>query len=512
MTPPLAAARRPAATLSIFFGVACALLLLHANRLMFSLDEGIMFEAAQRMLEGKKLYADFFGYMSPGGYWLQELAFRLFGLSLRAGRLIIILDFAAMCALTFSLAARLVNWKTALAVVTIYFGLVASNPVTLIPGHRWDSAAISLLSIVLCVKGADAGKNRWWIAAGALAALAIFCTPSTAVFIPITCAALLSRSRRRFLLPYVAAASATAAVFLLFIAAAGYLRPFIEQMLWLNRNYAAVNITPYGYLNGDWSGFIQAISATPLLFRPFLLLCAALPAVLPVVALVGWGAAYAMRKTPVLFPIPYLLACMAGYILTTYPRPDMSHLNTVSPLSYVLVAVLVSTTLKPPARVAIFLLMLPWAVLPLIETGVSIASEASVSTPVGGLRVEPGKQSDVRRLLTLVQPGHTLYVHPYLPLFYFLTQAKNPTRFSYLAPGMMTAQEEKSVLQDLERNPPEWVLYLYVTQEAMRGTFPSGKNLNPRFEKLETWIHENYAPLPRPLQISGYQLLARKNP
>src|SRR5215471_12081317 len=170
MMPDFAETRRPAAAAwTIFFAVACTLLCLHANRLILSLDEGVVLEAAQRMLHGKRLYTDFFVPVSPGSFWLRELAFRLLGLSLRAGRLIVILDFAALCALTFSLVARLVSWKAALIVVAMYFALVATNPTNILPGHRWDSAAISLLAIVLCVKGADNGRRGCWIGAGVLA-------------------------------------------------------------------------------------------------------------------------------------------------------------------------------------------------------------------------------------------------------------------------------------------------------------------------------------------------------
>ena len=47
--------------------------------------------------------------MSPGSYWLQALVFRLLGVSLWTGRLIVIFDFALQCALVFWLAAQLAS-------------------------------------------------------------------------------------------------------------------------------------------------------------------------------------------------------------------------------------------------------------------------------------------------------------------------------------------------------------------------------------------------------------------
>jgi hypothetical protein len=293
------------------------------------------------------------------------------------------------------------------------------------------------------------------------------------------------------------------------MAAGGYLVSFFQQMLWLHKNYASVNVTPYGYINGGWAASLQALSGIAAPLRPFLLLCTALSAILPVVALVGWGTVFAWKRT-VPFLIPYLLACMIGYVASTYPRPDIGHLTTVMPLSYVLVTALICRYLKSAARLAIFLVMVPWVLMPLMRTGLDISAETSLSTPVGQLHVSRDLEGDVSRLLSLVRPGDTLYVHPYLPLFYFLTQASNSTRFSYLGPAMMTESDEKFVLDDLQRKPPHWVLYFYVTTESLIGTFPSAKGRNPRFDKIESWIHENYAPLDRPLRVSGYQLLARK--
>ena len=91
---------------AIFLAVAALLLALHGQRMVLTNDEGIVLESAQRMAAGGRLYVDFFGYMSPGSYWLQALVFRLLGVALWTGRLIVILDFALQCALVYWLAAQ----------------------------------------------------------------------------------------------------------------------------------------------------------------------------------------------------------------------------------------------------------------------------------------------------------------------------------------------------------------------------------------------------------------------
>jgi len=68
---------------AIFLITAALLLALHGQRMVLTNDEGIVLESAQRMAAGGRIYVDFFGYMSPGSYWLQALVFRLFGLATR---------------------------------------------------------------------------------------------------------------------------------------------------------------------------------------------------------------------------------------------------------------------------------------------------------------------------------------------------------------------------------------------------------------------------------------------
>ena len=62
----------------VFVAAAALLAWTFGNRLILGTnDEGIYLDAAERILHGQKPYVDFFGYMTPGGFWMQALAFRL---------------------------------------------------------------------------------------------------------------------------------------------------------------------------------------------------------------------------------------------------------------------------------------------------------------------------------------------------------------------------------------------------------------------------------------------------
>jgi 4-amino-4-deoxy-L-arabinose transferase-like glycosyltransferase len=86
---------------AIFLSLTAVLLAFHGQRMVLTNDEGIVLESAQRMAAGGRIYVDFFGYMSPGSYWMQALVFKLLGVALWTGRLIVILDFASQCSLVY---------------------------------------------------------------------------------------------------------------------------------------------------------------------------------------------------------------------------------------------------------------------------------------------------------------------------------------------------------------------------------------------------------------------------
>jgi hypothetical protein len=134
----------------------------------------------------------------------------------------------------------------------------------------------------------------------------------------------------------------------------------------------------------------------------------------------------------------------------------------------------------------------------------------TMASPVGRLRVEKEQLAGMERLLARVGPGQTLYVYPYSPIYYFVTQAKNPTRFSFLAPGMMSGREEEEALSQLRTRPPEWVMYLQISRQGFLRVFPSATGLDHRFRALEGWLEKNYQPLSGPaVSVMGYELWRR---
>jgi hypothetical protein len=116
----------------------------------------------------------------------------------------------------------------------------------------------------------------------------------------------------------------------------------------------------------------------------------------------------------------------------------------------------------------------------------------------------------VEALLSRVRPRQSLFVYPYKPLLYFLTQTENPTRYPYLAPGMMTGEDAQAALSELEARPPEWVLYMDLDRAEFERVFPSGKLFDPHYPRIESWIQANYRSAGGPPR-GGYVLLRHAN-
>jgi hypothetical protein len=197
---------------------------------------------------------------------------------------------------------------------------------------------------------------------------------------------------------------------------------------------------------------------------------------------------------------------MAG----AFPRADMMHLAFAAAPAYVLTAVWINRRQSLRAAMGIGFLPLVCALLFLAQSVKGWAQGRNVASPVGALRTSQAGAPGLANFLATVRPGDSMYVHPYLPVLYFWTQARNPTRYSYLNPGMMTAEDEARVLEDLQRRPPQWVMYLPLTREEFLRIFASGRDADHRFPGIETWLRDRYQPAEPAVEIGGYTLLRRK--
>jgi hypothetical protein len=506
-------------TAAIFLAMAILLLAFHGNRVVATNDEGILLDSAQRISQGSRPYVDFWAYMSPGSYWLQAVVFRVFGISLLTGRLIVIVDFSLQCALVFWLTARLASLASATAVLFAFAGFQIADPSVLTAQHRWDSSTLALLGVALAISASASSRfegKKWtfwlqWIASGALLAAAAWCTPTVAmVGGAVALWMVVSRDRRGALAPFFAGVALITALAVGWLTAKGCLIPFVEQMVWLRSNYLDVNAMPYGAIIGGYRALFEGSSGWgELAVRAVLVFCVALPAILPPLGLLGSAILLWRSKVPqeLRGTIQLLLLAGAAFVMTLFPRADVMHLAFVAALPYTLAGAALARLIPVRARVAAASCTLALAGIFAANFFTTLRGTLRVSSPVGNLRVAGSESPAMEKLFALVRPGHSLFVYPYMPIHYFFTQGKNPTGFAFFSPGMGTPREESAALADLEARPPEWVLYLKLSREEFLRVCPRGAAAW-RNERIEAWLEKNYRPADHPhVTVTGYTLL-----
>ncbi len=414
--------------------------------------------------------------------------------------------------MVYWLVARFASPLCAIATTLLFFAFETSDPSRMTAQHRWDSAAFSLVAVALCVH-AQAGKQRVWFAlSGALMVVAAIATPSIGLLGLVTLAWLawqpeLRAGARWFLAGMLAAG----AVFLLVLQLNGILGPLAGQIGWLSKNYSTVNGMPYGSIVGGYRALFEGAGGWELPIRAWLVFCMALPAVLPIIALVG-GAAFQLRPMQrhgaLRRGLLYLMLCIAALVISIYPRADVEHLSFIAALPYAVAGILAYWYIPARVRFSMTVWMAVWAVA-FFVVGTRVPSGQELRTSVGKIRASADDGRLVSDLLGRVHPGDSLFVYPYKPLLYFLTQAENPTRYSYVQPGLMTNQDAALTLDDLERKPPQWVLYLELDPAQFERVWPAAAGHDLHFRDLEAWIKANYRASSCP-PITGYVLMQRQ--
>jgi len=224
----------------------------------------------------------------------------------------------------------------------------------------------------------------------------------------------------------------------------------------------------------------------------------------------GIGLAVGIRRKEYRREEVLLAVTGIALIVSTLPRPDLYHLQYV--LAPILPLAVVAVPRLLPARAAALAVGIVIGGMSLLVTnGIGqVTRGASFPTRLGQVRATPGSVPDWQAMLSKVQPGDSLYVYPYQPLMYTLLAAHNPTRYSFLQPGMMGDREVGEVLSILQPNPPQWLIYADMTPKHVLDVWPATPPNRTRLWPMEQWIAANYEPFQPPIAPGAYQLLRRK--
>jgi len=211
-----------------------------------------------------------------------------------------------------------------------------------------------------------------------------------------------------------------------------------------------------------------------------------LPAILPPL---GLACAWPDRKDR---ETRLLAVAGVAFLASAYPRMDVPHLAYVAPIFYVLLAQGTSR-LKIGGFAKAGALSVSLLAAIFLYYGISQrASEVVLHTRVGTIRASGDDVGLIEQITQQIPPHESLFAFPYSPMTYFLTFGENPTRYSYLQPGMMSDADESAALAELIAHPPRRIFYQNVPASEILKIWPPTDPARLRLHKIEDYLATRY--------------------
>jgi hypothetical protein len=435
-------------------------------------DEGFLAYGAVRVMEGQVPNRDFVSLQPPLSFYVAAAIFKLFGTSLGSLR-IWGLSIHVLIPLLIYVVSRnfmncLLSMAAALPAVIMgmpYYGFV--------PLAVWQGITASLVASALYIPAALA--QRRWLAfcAGIVTALSVFLRHDQGLYLCVSIAVL--TVALRYAADSRIAKSELKTIFGVWLAGAGVVATalvifwheekalpemFKQLVVFPMKTYVKTSARPFPMFNAQ-SPLAQ--NAMTLLYY--------VPPVLAGLAAV-WIIGQTMHRR--FLRREAFLAFLAVWSVLFYcqvlTRSDPVHLLIALPPFFILLTygwgifladfcakkfVKISSSLIAAAAAVCFLCIVRPVVLP----DLTKMNEA-LELPRGGVRIENGAflTDLIRRVQSYVPPDRSILALPYEPMFYFLCERRNPTRWNYLWPGDQTLDDHAAFVQQAKNDPPAVVL------------------------------------------------------
>jgi hypothetical protein len=490
-------------------------------------DEGTLLYGAQQVSEGAIFGRDFVEMMGPGSFYWLGLFFKLFGPGWQVSRLFLLCTGIATTALLYTIARQVCQESE--AVLLWLSVLVMGMPLWPVVSHHWDSNLFAILACWCYLKLEKTGLPLWAVATGSLAGITTCFMQQKGVFLLLAfvASALVRRLSSRADSPASERsgwnalwwlAGGCAAVGIAVLGAfwwAGALKDLLyANLVWPLSGYNGINEVAYGE-----ALMTMAVGPTLQVFgqkwTAAALICGALSTI-PFLVIAFLPLLSVVRLVNSLFPYnprtlwsPWLAVMLAGAGLwmSELHRKDMFHLAAGSPL--LLVALFGSTRSISKARV--------WAaargalVAGLVAFGsLNLAAHLLGAHPVEtrrGTVMSVVDDQALRFLSTAVPEREFVLVYPYCPIYYYLADVRNPTRYSFLLYGYHTPAQFDEVIRNLEEKRVRYVLDAPAYGGDPRSWFPAYRQPAADKLKLEHYFQQRYAVTS---VNNGFRLLQRR--
>lgn len=434
-------------------------------------DEGVLLHAAERILQGRKLYVDFFEFLPPGGFVLTAGWLGTFGTTLWSARCLAILTNAGIACFTYLACRRVARHAPLSALIAIAWVIMTQGIGTQV-SHHWLTTLFSTVTMWATLVAIDDRERplHWLGLAGLAAGFAAMTTPHRGALVMLAGAmAIIIRWRAwRELTTYVAACLVIPALLVAQLLVQGaFLTAFEDVIIWPLTRYRSMQGVPFAHWTNPQSYPLSILF--PLLAVLTVLACARHKST-------GYSAT---------FPASCLFA-LAGFV-GCYPRPDAVHIGFSAPLAFPLLVECcrqLTRTWSPFHRLVVTAAATGACVATLL-TYSNLVREAwrtaKTTTPKGTVRfLDTAAAGLVARVAaTPLTDAYAFY--PYMPLFPFLTSRDHvPMVDIFLAHYTSPAQYEEACRSAMQR--AIWLVTdtSWKDPKAVRTIYPAMPDAEPQ--------------------------------
>jgi tetratricopeptide (TPR) repeat protein len=461
------------------------------------LDEGALVHIADRIASGEVLYRDVSTGVMPGSFYLHALLFLVFGRTLLLGRVLAIVLFALASAGVFLIARSVTGRGVALA-VALSFSALSVN-FWRFPGYSSEAMCLVLLTLGAARAFLATRGRKWLFLTGTGLGSTILFKQNYGAFASLGVAIGLLASARdvREGLRNIATAAVVATLPILIVAAlfakAGAGADFWRSTLGIplqmpavfSRSWPALWHEPDARFLRDLVYYLPFeelalelrdwLSVHPWLAVAVVRVTYHLPPLLLVTGVLVWFRERSRREraalggrsgTRDLEAGALYLGTSAFLFLGVFPRVDAHHLFMAVTPCFVLAAWLAGRepglfVRRGGSVVAGILLTLSLAsqIAAIADVYPEQVRDAFLPLPRARVWVERWQAAEIRRQIAQIQvrvpQGEPIFVAPAAPMYYFLADRPNPTRFPLILPG---ALDEEEVVRRLSDKPVDYAL------------------------------------------------------
>jgi hypothetical protein len=460
-------------------------------------DEGFLAYGAERVLDGQLPNRDFVSLQPPFSFYTTAFFFRIFGISLVSLRILGLSIYLLIITMVYIVSLRFVRPILALT-AGVLTAVMSMSFFNFTPFAVWHGVLASLVTLLLVLKFTETNRRRWAFLAGITTAIIILSRHDQGFYfiIAVLIYALLikfylkSISPGRLLCFWILGVLAVMIPLLTYWLFYGALPDMYRQLVVFPLyNYSRTSSLPYPVFKLDLP--LRKNMVTGLFY------------LLPIIEFLAaiWLIKKIIRRqfSACHTHAAFILVISILFFCQVLTRSDFHHLFIMLPVFFILFVLSIEVFVrifnkKRISTVITFAILLLISSFVLYTSPVYLPSLAEKTTEISverarGIRAyKAGIAKKIEMVTGEIQkysrPGDSILCLPYQPIFYFLSQRHNPTRWNYIWPGDLTAEDYEQLIKQADESHPA-VVMLYRKDEINKYAPEIVEYVNKKYKVAE---------------------------